>query len=283
MSKHAKFSASGMERFEQCPGSAELSAGQPDKSSPWAIEGTQAHAVLEEILKTRIEGIRVPSVSPDADRAMRQYGSDAASFIMSLWKRCPESEILVETKVNLDLISPDMGCTFDGAVIEHFGILDVIDYKYGQGVPVSPVDNLQMATYGVGLAALHHWNFKTIRLWIIQPRIKSYDGPVVWELPMLEFKERYVPRLQKIIERAKAEPETYIEGPHCHWCKAKNVCPLRREAKLEKTRSVFQPINGGQNGKEEKEKSGVSEADWKKEAEEKRRLTRRRRADAAGW
>ena len=128
--------------------------------------------------------------------------------------------------------------TFDGAVVDLFGTLHVFDYKYGAGVPVSVRENLQMIFYGIGLAHRYHWNFKRVRLWIIQPRIKGYDGPTFWEVPTSILK-CWVPTFRKAVERVIAEPDTFVEGDHCRWCKARSICPLKREAKLEAAKSVF--------------------------------------------
>lgn len=245
---HSKFSASGADRWFRCPGSVELSEGQPDKSSPWAQEGTEAHEVLEKVLLAAIEAKRcgtafVPTgLDPKATRAMITYALSAANFIGALHERTPDSEIMVETRIYLDFIHPEMFGTFDGAVVDHFGTLHVFDYKYGQGHAVSPKENLQMIFYGIGLAHRFKWNFKKVRLWIIQPRIKGYEGPLYWEIPIQELRG-YVGRFHEAVERVEREPDTFVEGGHCHWCKAKAVCPLKREAKLEHAVSVFSRAN----------------------------------------
>lgn len=246
---HSKFSASGAERWFNCPGSVELSEGRPDKSSPWAIEGTLAHEVLEAILLILL-GLAslgqydalLKSVSP----TMVVHAKAAAKFILGLHARTPDSLVQVETRIHLPFIHPAMFGTFDAGVIDYFDTLHVFDYKYGAGVFVSPTENLQMIFYGLGLAFLHQWNFKKIRLWIIQPRVKGYDGPLFWDLAVTEAHRVWVPRFEKAVRRVEREPDTFVEGKWCHWCKAKSVCPLKRAAKLEEAKSVFsiQPYRG---------------------------------------
>lgn len=247
--KHSRFSASGAERWANCPGSVHLSEGLPDKDSPWAIEGTRAHEVLESLLRCEISGndgaevqeaqARIENIGgPDVVLPMLRYGGDAAKFILKLHQRLPRSEIMVETRIHLPFIHSEMFGTFDGAVVDHFGTLHVFDYKYGAGHAVSPVENLQMIFYGLGLAHQFDWNFKRVRLWIIQPRIKGYDGPVFWELTVSELKN-YVTFFKKAVGRVLKQPDTYTEGPWCHWCRAKGICPLKQENKIEKARTVF--------------------------------------------
>jgi hypothetical protein len=163
------------------------------------------------------------------------------------------AEVMVETRIYLKFIHEEMFGTFDGAILDHFGTLHVFDFKYGAGHAVSPKDNLQMIFYALGLAYKYQWNFKTVKLWIIQPRIKGYSGPVYWEIS-IEVLRSYVPKFQEAVWRVENDPK-FKEGAWCHWCKAKSICPLKVETKKEKAREIFSanPI-GGENGKKEKEK-----------------------------
>lgn len=243
---HAKFSASGMERTEACPGSVELGSTQPDRDSPWSIEGTKAHAVLELITKNQIAGRAwkdgVLKKVPDATEEMFKLGKQASDFIIGEFRKlgyCDGNFLAVETKVLLKFIHPDLGGTFDSLIVEAFGTLHVFDYKFGAGVAVSPIESLQMVTYAVGEAHKHHWNFEKARLWIIQPRIRGYDGPTFWDESMRNLEGYWVPRLKKIIRTAIENPKKYVEGGHCHWCKAKPVCPVKRKEKEERARSAW--------------------------------------------
>lgn len=236
---HSKYSASGAERWFNCPGSIALNEGLPDKSSPWAEEGTKAHEVLEQIMLAELSGKTYQQRAADFSPAlMEQLGQQAADFILSLGRKL-DAEVLVETKVYLSFIHPEMFGTYDGAVLDHFGTLHVFDYKYGAGHPVSPIENLQMIFYGIGVAHEHHWNFKKIRHWIIQPRIKGYDGPVFWEESAKVIKDVWVPKFERAVEQVEAHPNKYAEGGHCHWCRAKSICPLKREEKNEKAKNIF--------------------------------------------
>lgn len=237
---HSKYSASGAERWFECAGSVELSEGIPDKPSKWAEEGTRAHELLEKFLKMLISGgfIVRPRSTPDYPEEMILYAEKTARFIYDLYKRTPGSEILVETKIYLDFINPAMFGTFDGAVIDHFGTLHVFDFKYGAGVTVSPRSNLQMIFYALGLAYLHHWNFKKVRVWIDQPRIRGYDGPVYWELSTMALKP-WADIFRKRVLYVEKNPNEFKEGAWCHWCRAKGVCPPKRAAKVAKAAEVF--------------------------------------------
>lgn len=238
---HSKFSASGAERWFNCPGSVELSEGQPDKSSKWAEEGTLAHEVLEY---TMLREIGHPaSIDKEYPKGkvtieMRDYGRAATKFIVDRWRKLPDSGIKVETRIYLKFIHPEMFGTFDSAILDYFGTLHVFDYKYGAGHAVSPTKNLQMIFYGIGMAFKYHWNFKNVRLWIIQPRIKGYDGPTFWDVPTFELK-KYVDIFESKVEQVEKFPNKFAEGPWCWWCKAKAICPLKLKAKQESCITIF--------------------------------------------
>ncbi len=240
--KHSKFSASGSERWINCQGSVKLSEGIESKSSIWAKEGEEAHEVLEKMLNILIEGETDLFAVPARDDDMWGLGREAAAFIHGLWRKLPHSEIQVETRIILDFIHPEMFGTFDGAVVDHFGTLHVFDYKYGAGVAVSPDRNLQMAFYAIGLAHQYQWNFKRVRMWIIQPRIKGYEGPLYWEIPILELKGKWVRTFEYGVDMVERFPDRLTEGSWCHWCPAKKICPLKTERKNEKASLIFGSI-----------------------------------------
>ncbi len=258
---HSKFSASGAERWTQCSASVELSEGQPDKDTIWSLEGTLAHWVLEQIMLWLLAGKAIVGFlfvkKKGVDKSMIHHAHNAAKFMIELGKKLG-AEVIVETRIYLSFIHPEMFGTFDGAVLDHFGTLHVFDYKYGAGHAVNPKNNLQMIFYALGLAAKYQWNFKTVRLWIIQPRIKGYDGPIFWDISMEDLR-KYEKIFKKAVWRVENKPELK-EGSWCHFCKAKSICPLKREAKKEKAIDLFKsnPITnkrGNHGDKKEKAKS----------------------------
>lgn len=227
-----------------CPGSVALCESVPSKTSPWAEEGTRAHEVLERLLRTDLGGNDGADVEETGaylrtvPREMFEHGGRAARFILDLAEKQRFAEVLVESRIYLKFIHPEMFGTFDAAIVDHFGTLHVFDYKYGVG-GVSPVKNLQEMFYAIGLAHDYGWNFKRARLWIIQPRIKGYEGPIYWDVPMFDLKTRWVPLYREGVERVEKYPKKYAEGSWCHFCNAKGVCPLKKESKNRQAALVF--------------------------------------------
>lgn len=247
--KHSRFSASGAERWMSCPGSVALNETVPSRTNVWAVEGTKAHEVLEATLKLELAGSTREAIREyqatvlDKPREMVDYADQAAAFVTDLYYKDPGSEILLETRVMLDFLHPDAFGTFDIAVAEHFDTLHLMDYKYGAGVAVSPVKSLQLIFYSLALAYKWRWNFTTVRHWIIQPRVKGYEGPLYWDAPIEDIKGKYLDLFAEGIARVEREPDRYVEGKWCHWCNAKSICPLKKKVKFVDADLAFSPIN----------------------------------------
>lgn len=238
--KHSKFSASGSERWMNCQGSVALCEKVPSKDTVWSIEGTKAHEVLERVMLAMMRGSRKLNM-PDTPPEMVRHGFNAANFILGIHNRTPNSEVMVETRISLSFVHPEAFGTFDGGVVDHFGTLHVFDYKYGAGHAVSALKNTQMIFYGMGLAHRFDWNFKRVKLWIIQPRIKGYVGPTYWDLGIRDLK-RYVPIFKRAVDDVEKKPNSFKEGSWCHWCNAKGICPLKQETKFKKVIGAFQSL-----------------------------------------
>jgi len=275
---HSKFAASAATRWFNCPGSVQLSEGLPDRENQYSKAGTKAHEVLEKTIRALLNHVPVSRLrdlfrdDKEVTREMMRHALDSARFMIKMAK---SAELLIETKIFLEFIHEEMFGTFDGAILDHFGTLHVFDYKYGQKT-ISPKENLQMIFYGLGLAFLYRWNFKRVRFWVIQPRIRGYDGPVFWEISISELRA-YEPIFREAVLNVERNPRKFKEGEWCFWCKAKTRCPLKREAKLDKAVEIFR-LKKGKNGQKEEtpknEGEGESEASWRKE--KKKKKTRRR-------
>lgn len=241
--KHSKYSASGAPRWFECSGSVELAEGIPDIETEWSKEGTRAHELLEEILNVakelRLRKIGHLNTDKRYDPDMKRITMGAANFILEkAWQLRPHAELLVEQRVFLDFIHKEAFGTLDSAIVDIFSTLHVFDFKYGAGHAVSVKENLQMIFYALAVAHKYDWAFARVRLWIIQPRIKGYDGPVFWEISVKEL-QAYVPLFSAAVERVIKFPKQYKEGSWCHWCKAKSKCPLKQETKAKNAKAMF--------------------------------------------
>mgnify|MGYP003643320772 FL=1 len=214
MTAHAKLSASGAHRWMACPGSVNAEAGLPDKTSPFAEEGTQAHEVAEKALRGGWNADTVWSRKDLAD-PLQTY----IDFVRSI----PHDFRVIEQRVDFSDWIPDGFGTADVICIKD-DLIHIIDLKFGQGVPVYAENNPQAMLYALGAYSEFEFMFdiKRVKISIVQPRI---DNISEWEID--------IPSLLKwgqVAENAALATQypaaQRIPGEkQCRWCKAKPTCP----------------------------------------------------------
>lgn len=247
--KHALFSASGSERWLECPGSVMLSKDIPDKPNKWSLEGTKAHELLELWLKHHIKHgkgkvFKIPSGYP---RDMVLAVKKAVKFILDHWDEEKE-ELLVEQKVSLEHIHEDMFGTTDISIIAHYVRLKVWDYKHGVGHVVQVSEqtpsglvmiNSQFAFYALAIAHKYNYDFKDVEIGVAQPRAPHRLGSMRSEIFTMKELQAYDYIFRKGVERClKPNPKLNV-GPWCHWCRARDICPKQTEKEVQKIGEMF--------------------------------------------
>lgn len=238
---HAKLSASGAHRWINCPGSVILEENFEDQSSEYAKEGTLAHSVAElKLQKYFMKGIGPKKFKIAMDKFKEsEYWQDEMDKFTDLYfdeikKRALSFKDLpyvnIEERVNFSNWVPEGFGTCDCIMI-YGNTMQVIDLKYGKGVPVSPEENPQLMLYALGAynAYSMFYDIKNIKLTIIQPRL---DSILDWELSiddLLKFGEKIKP----IADEAYHGSKKLKEGEHCRFCKAKSRCPARASKMFE--------------------------------------------------
>lgn len=236
--KHSKYSASGAERWLACPGSVSLEEkSPPSKDSFWSKEGTEAHAVLEDILLNRTIANSVP-------KDMLAYTMQAAQKIWEIQDRSGRgAKLLVERRVFASFLHPEMFGTCD-AIIPGLKkrVLHIIDFKYGAGHVVSPKENKQLIQYALSVADSYDWerSFDVAYLWILQPRA-GLKWASHWRVSIKDLRTRWAPLWAEGVRRVEGEPVKLLEGAHCHWCRARfHNCPLKLDIRRETSLSLFE-------------------------------------------
>lgn len=231
-SKHALLGASSAARWIACTPSARATEGLPDQESTYAAEGTRAHEVCEKALRYKLAkweaGKPFDLLSDWAQQSMPTGMFNAAnqyvSFLHDQWVgfSCRPG-VFIEQEVDVSRWVPDGFGTCDCLMIGG-GLLHIIDFKYGQGVPVSPVRNPQLMYYALGAYALFDGleNIDTVRMSIVQPRIQ--EEPETWELPLSDLLSWAREVLQPAAEMAWRGEGTFCPGEHCRFCKAHPGC-----------------------------------------------------------
>lgn len=227
---HALLSASSSSRWLKCPPSAVAASLYPNTDTAYTQEGTLAHEVAEAVARRYLDGADFPEIlhRPEVTSEMVACAIDYAAYIQEQIKS-PDAVVLLEQRLDFSPWVPDGFGTGDCLIFQG-SHLDVIDYKYGQGVEVSAEGNPQMRLYGLG--ALHDfgaiYEIETVSLHIFQPRKDNISVEHLAVDLLLEWGEGVKPTAALAAE-GKGEHKA---GDHCRFCPHAGACPALAEACL---------------------------------------------------
>lgn len=221
-----------------------------DSTSVYAEEGTAAHYYGELLLRCEQEGDDSP------------VGEEVQTFIKTNEYYCGEMEeavglyidvvhvryeaakasdpnaiLMVEQKLRFEEWVPEGFGTGDILIISRDEI-EIIDLKYGKGVPVFAEKNPQLRLYGLGAWNAYKmlYDFKRVRMTIVQPRLGSVTEEVMQADDLLRWAEEEVkPKAQQAWE-GKGE---FLPGDHCKFCKAKARCKPLADYNMELAKYDF--------------------------------------------
>lgn len=248
--KHALLSASSAARWLACPPSAKLCEQFPDTASEAAAEGTLAHELAELKLRHYFQTVEfgkqkytraVNKLKKDAlwKDEMDRYTEGYLDYIKETALALPaKPSVRIEERVDFGTYTH----TGDGSV-EGTGIADcvllygqtvhVIDFKYGQGVPVSAEKNPQLLLYALGAYESFRmlYPIQSVRLSIYQPRVS--EGASEWMCTAEELLEfgAYVKERAALAWEGRGE---FSPGEStCRFCRAKARCRARADKNVE--------------------------------------------------
>lgn len=227
-SAHASLGPSSAERWMNCPGSVVLSEGMPNKSSAHADEGTRAHEVAEALLNDRTPEGGVPVEMMEHVMVYVDHVLDLAGTL----------HVEVRVKATDQIWGTADAIVWDPATATLF----VRDLKYGAGVGVEVVGNLQLKIYALAALLTMKYPAKFVDVGIVQPRKPHADGAIrsiVFDaVDLLDFHADLLDAEQRVLQaRADVGKPGDWNAHHlkptekgCHWCKAAPKCPaiLRR-------------------------------------------------------
>ena len=254
--KHALLSASGASRWINCPPSARLTGGMADKWSAYADEGTAAHEYAEikltrrltkcnsadrERLDKQAEALKTNRYyNAEMEACIQQYADLVEERFLEARSRSDSEDatVLLEAKLDLTEWVPDGFGTSDVTIISD-GVLEVIDLKYGKGVPVSAINNSQLRLYALGALSEFGWMYDihTVRMTIIQPRLDPVSTDEISVEELNEWAESVVKPAASLAYAGEGE---YKAGDHCRWCLAKGNCRARADENLKAIAYEFQ-------------------------------------------
>lgn len=248
---HALLSASGSKRWLNCTPSARLEDTHGVKStSAYAAEGTLAHELSELFIRHDVlENISEEEFDAGLESIMNNplYTEDMPDNIApyvdyikqqhALTVGVPGASVKLEQKVDLTDYVPESFGLVDCAIIND-DTLEIIDLKYGKGIPVYAEWNTQLMLYSLGLLdeAIMLFGITKVRITICQPRIDNISS---WEVSADALLEWANTDLKEAATKAFAGEGELKTGDWCRFCSVKNRCRKLYEEQLELAKHEF--------------------------------------------
>lgn len=209
---HALLSASSAQRWLVCPPIARVEEPFEDKGSNFAAEGTAAHTLAELKLSERFEKMKKVTVKAQMkrfketnefyDAAMEDYVSDYCDLVEERVNAYKNAAVELEQKFDLARWVPKGFGTSD-VVICADNTIEIIDLKYGKGVPVDAYQNPQLMLYALGAVDRFDliYEFENVKMTIIQPRLDNVSTFEIAKDELLYWADSYVaPRAVEAFE-----------------------------------------------------------------------------------
>jgi|ERR1700721_2012179 len=218
---HSPLGASAAERWLNCPGSVSLlkhlNLGQTDEED-YQKEGTQAHEVAAQCLRNSWDAWESGADAEMAD-AVQVYLDVCRPFT-----QIPHARVYIEEHLTSASHALMYG-TVDFASVAD-SLLNIVDFKYGQGVNVDVEENPQLMYYAY-LVLGRHPDVRRVVLRVVQPRIDYADPVKRWETTAQHITEWVETQLLPTMRAIGAGAEDQLDaGEWCRFCPAKLVCPL---------------------------------------------------------
>lgn len=271
---HAVLGASSAKRWLTCTPSARLGERLTSRfgseSSPYAQEGTKAHALAEIKVRkayyaadgmtttvysrmseeerdayTGINAFRYDAlraelgdIPSDMEHATDAYCDVVMEKYLSAKDRDPSTRLLLEQRLDYSRWVPSGFGTGDCVIVSD-SLLEIADYKNGVGIPVDAVDNPQLRLYGLGAVAKFGqlYDFPAVRMTIIQPRLESVSEETLDREALLDWAEAEVREKAELAWKGVGD---FVPGDHCRFCPAKAVCSARVAEALKLFRYGFE-------------------------------------------
>lgn len=238
---HALLSASSAHRWLNCTPSALLEAGKPDKDSTASLEGTAAHALAEWKLAEMLG--RGPGARPQSTYDTVEMDEHTSAYVTHVNQLLDDHEgpsrVFIEQRLDYSKYAPGGYGTGDCVIVSD-GLLDIVDFKYGQGVLVEAEQNPQLKLYALGaLEAFQDiYRVDQVRATIFQPRRDNTVRVEYSRSELVEWGEQTVKPAAALAAKGKGE---FKAGQWCQFCKLAATCRARAEENLKLARLEFKP------------------------------------------
>lgn len=244
---HSVFSPSASEMTMTCEESLVINVLADDRQTFEAAEGTVAHAIGEEWIKSNFarpdhrigdEEI-IGGFEIEVTEEMMGFVGDFVDWCERVAEDAEHwfSELPVDISPLTPI--PDQGGTAD-FVAFRWQHMTIIDLKYGKD-PVFARENKQLRVYALGVFYEWDWlyNFQTIDICIAQPRVPG--GLTTWTISRDELLE-FADFAREAWRRSWQPRHLLTRTPStkgCRWCAVAATCPALYLFLAEDTADVF--------------------------------------------
>lgn len=246
MEQHSFLSPSGSSRWLNCTPSAKLEHDFGEKTiTEYAQEGTLAHEIAaltiaiehglisDEVYSTNIEKCYSSELF---NNEMLNHLAVYEDYVNS--NMTDSSFVYVEQRVDISNYIPECFGTVDCFIITE-NKLEVIDLKYGKGVPVYAEGNTQLRIYALGILDFLDFtntDISEITITIVQPRLNNISSESFSKEELLDWADNYlIPRAQL----AFAGEGELQDGNWCKFCSVKHLCQKLYEETINMAKRDF--------------------------------------------
>ena len=234
---HALLSASGAHRWLHCTPSAKLEEAEGERqSSAYAQEGTLAHELSELYIKHDILNEVDDAKFEECFSAIASnelFSDEMLDAIPMYVDYCNDEYAEAKTKDSNAIMKIEQKLDLSEYVPESFGTADcvivcdntieIIDLKYGRGVPVYAEYNIQLMLYGLGVLRNYDtlYDVNNLKLTIVQPRLNNIS---TWEISvddLVKYANETIKPAADLAFKGLGDPKA---GPWCKFCAVKNKC-----------------------------------------------------------
>ena len=240
--QHSLLSPSSSERWLHCTRSARVCEKLADPGSPYASEGTEAHALCEHLLLTALG-----RDSTDPRPLFKQYSQEmqeaAEGYVQYVMEQVAafkaqgiEPVVYVEQHLDLRAFIPDCVGTSDAVIVGGDTVI-VCDFKFGMHKVAATSSQLQIYALGVCELLSCLYDITHVRTVIYQPRLGEVDEAETTREALYTWAHETLAPKARLAYEGKGEFQC---GEWCRFCRAKNQCRALANRQMELARYEFE-------------------------------------------
>jgi hypothetical protein len=232
--QHSLLNPSSAEIWINCTRAPRFAEKFVKAQSDYADEGTLCHDIATDLLNFRLGRISKKNYNARLafhrsnelyDKEMDGYAEAFVTYCLGFYdaaKLKGWAMIWVEERIDYGHIAPSGFGYLDVAILSK-GTIDIIDFKYGKGIPVSAIRNKQLSIYAIGVLSRAQFidDFSIANLHIFQPRIDNISTFVCTVIDLTEWAHTVVKQAGTLAFDGKGE---FKAGAHCRFCAARPKC-----------------------------------------------------------